>query len=51
MGLAHRITQPIQELTAGAQHIAEGRAGQKVYPMGKDEIALLARTFNSIFCA
>jgi two-component system phosphate regulon sensor histidine kinase PhoR len=44
--LARRISRPIQELTRGAERIAEGAYGQKVYPIGRDETAALARTFN-----
>jgi two-component system, OmpR family, phosphate regulon sensor histidine kinase PhoR len=44
--LARRITSPIQELTDGAERIAAGDYGHKVYAGGADEIRTLARAFN-----
>jgi two-component system phosphate regulon sensor histidine kinase PhoR len=44
--LARRISQPIQELTAGAERIAAGSYGHKVYALGKEELAVLGRAFN-----
>jgi two-component system, OmpR family, phosphate regulon sensor histidine kinase PhoR len=44
--LARRIAVPIQELTEGADRIASGDYGQKVYATGADEVRTLARTFN-----
>ena len=44
--LARRITQPLQEVTAGAERIAAGDYGHKVYAAGHDEVGTLARTFN-----
>jgi two-component system phosphate regulon sensor histidine kinase PhoR len=44
--LARRITQPLQELTTGAERIASGKYGHKVYPAGDDEVGMLARSFN-----
>jgi two-component system phosphate regulon sensor histidine kinase PhoR len=44
--LARRITLPLQELRAGAERVALGDYGHKVYVAGRDEIATLARTFN-----
>src|SRR5262249_14223796 len=41
-------SRPLQELTEGAERIAAGRYGHKVYAVGNDEIATLARTFNSM---
>jgi two-component system phosphate regulon sensor histidine kinase PhoR len=44
--LARRITRPVQELTTGAQRIAAGAYGHRVYAEGPDEVGQLARTFN-----
>jgi two-component system phosphate regulon sensor histidine kinase PhoR len=44
--LTRRITLPVQELTAGAEQIAAGDYGHKVYADGRDEVGVLARTFN-----
>jgi two-component system phosphate regulon sensor histidine kinase PhoR len=44
--LARRMTRPLQELTRGAERIAAGQYGQKVYFLRQDEIGTLARTFN-----
>jgi two-component system, OmpR family, phosphate regulon sensor histidine kinase PhoR len=44
--LAQRITRPLQELTEGAERIAAGGFGHKVYAGGRDEVTTLARTFN-----
>jgi len=44
--LARRITKPLQELTAGAERIAAGDYGHKVYALAADEIGSLARAFN-----
>ena len=44
--LARRITLPIQELTEGAESIAAGDYGHKVYASGADEVRTLARAFN-----
>jgi two-component system phosphate regulon sensor histidine kinase PhoR len=44
--LARRISRPIQELTAGAERIAAGNYGHKVYALGHDELAILGRAFN-----
>jgi two-component system phosphate regulon sensor histidine kinase PhoR len=46
--LAGRITRPLQELTAGAEHIAAGGYGHKVYAGSRDEVGTLARTFNNM---
>lgn len=43
---ARRISRPLQELTRGAEQIAVGDYGGKVYATGQDEIGILARTFN-----
>jgi len=44
--LARRGTLPIQELTEGAERIAAGDYGHKVYASGADEVRTLARAFN-----
>src|SRR5579862_5562828 len=44
--LARRITFPIQELTEGAERIASGDYGHKVYASGADEVRSLAVAFN-----
>jgi two-component system phosphate regulon sensor histidine kinase PhoR len=44
--LARRITGPLQELTAGAERIALGSYGHKVYVAGRDEVGVLARSFD-----
>lgn len=44
--LTRRITQPIEELTRGAQSIAEGRFDQRLDMWSGDEIQLLAEAFN-----
>ena len=44
--LARRITRPLQELTAGAERIATGGYGHRVYAGSGDEVGTLARTFN-----
>jgi len=46
--LAGRISRPLQELTEGAERIAAGGYGHKVYAVGNDEIAALGRAFNSM---
>jgi two-component system phosphate regulon sensor histidine kinase PhoR len=44
--LAHRIAKPIRELTRGAEEIAAGGYGHRVYVEGNDEVGQLTRTFN-----
>lgn len=46
--LAWRLAVPLEELTAGAQRIAAGAYGHKVYAGGKDEIGVLSRAFNTM---
>jgi signal transduction histidine kinase len=43
---ARRITRPLEELTAGAQGIAEGRFDARLNIRSHDEIEVLADTFN-----
>jgi two-component system phosphate regulon sensor histidine kinase PhoR len=44
--LTGRIARPLQELTAGAQQIAAGEFGHKVYLDHRDELGHLADAFN-----
>jgi two-component system, OmpR family, phosphate regulon sensor histidine kinase PhoR len=44
--LARRAAAPLQELTHGAERIAAGEYGYKVYAVGTDETGQLAKTFN-----
>jgi two-component system phosphate regulon sensor histidine kinase PhoR len=46
--LARRVTRPLQELTVGAERIAAGDYGQKVYSAGRDEVGTLARSFSNM---
>jgi signal transduction histidine kinase len=46
MALSRRITRPLEELTAGAQGIAEGRFDARLNIRSHDEIEILADTFN-----
>jgi two-component system phosphate regulon sensor histidine kinase PhoR len=43
---ARRSARPLQELTRGAESIATGAYGHKVYAVGHDEMGTLARAFN-----
>jgi len=43
---ARRISQPLHELTAGAELVAAGEYGHKVYVGGRDEPDMLAAAFN-----
>jgi two-component system phosphate regulon sensor histidine kinase PhoR len=44
--LSRRIIRPLRELTEGADRIAAGAHGHKVYAPGRDEVGKLAQTFN-----
>jgi signal transduction histidine kinase len=44
--LAGRITRPLEELTAGAKGIAEGRFDRRLHIRSHDEIEILAESFN-----
>jgi two-component system phosphate regulon sensor histidine kinase PhoR len=44
--LAARVTRPLREVAEGAQRIAEGDYGHKVYLDRADEVGTLARAFN-----
>src|SRR5262249_30678346 len=46
--LARRISRRLQELKTGAEQIATGGYGHKVFAVGNDEIASLGRAFNSM---
>lgn len=43
---ARRSARPLQELTHGAERIAAGAYGYKVYAIGQDELGTLGRAFN-----
>ena len=45
---AHRITVPIESLTAATEHIAHGDFTQQVQVQSKDEIGRLAAQFNDM---
>jgi two-component system, OmpR family, phosphate regulon sensor histidine kinase PhoR len=44
--LARGITRPLAELTHGAEQIAAGAYGHRIYAEGSNEAGQLARTFN-----
>lgn len=44
--LARKITRPVHELIEGAEEIAAGSYGHRVYAGGRDEVGKLAQTFN-----
>jgi two-component system phosphate regulon sensor histidine kinase PhoR len=44
--LASRVAQPLREVVDGAQRIAQGDYGHKVYVDRGDEVGTLARAFN-----
>jgi signal transduction histidine kinase/DNA-binding response OmpR family regulator len=44
--LARRITRPLEELTRGAQHIAEGHFDRRLDIRSGDELQVLADAFN-----
>jgi two-component system phosphate regulon sensor histidine kinase PhoR len=46
--LARRIGRQLRELTEGAERIAAGGYGHKVYAVGNDDIASLGRAFNAM---
>lgn len=46
--LARLITQPIEELSVGAQAIAQGRFDYRIQSRSKDEVGKLARAFNEM---
>ena len=45
---ARRVARPVADLTRAAKAIAEGDLSARVHPVGDDELALLARTFNGM---
>ena len=46
VGLASRITHPVEVLTAGAKDIADGHFDRHLDIRSNDELEILARTFN-----
>ncbi|MEB3281639.1 MAG: ATP-binding protein [Lyngbya sp.] len=44
--LAHRLIQPISDLTEAASQVSQGKWHQQVQVRGQDELAILAQTFN-----
>jgi two-component system, OmpR family, sensor histidine kinase BaeS len=44
--LARTLTQPLRELTAATQVVASGRLGQQVQVRSRDELGVLAASFN-----
>lgn len=46
--LARRITRPVQQLTAAAEAVAEGRFDQPVAVKARDELGRLSQTFNDM---
>jgi two-component system phosphate regulon sensor histidine kinase PhoR len=43
---ARRVGRPLREITHGAERLAAGGYGHKVYALGHDDIGQLARAFN-----
>ncbi len=48
LGIARRLSRPIQALTGAAQSLRDGDLTQRVKPKGKDEIGQLANSFNHL---
>ncbi|OGP90392.1 MAG: hypothetical protein A2156_06765 [Deltaproteobacteria bacterium RBG_16_48_10] len=48
LGIARRLSRPIQALTGAAQSLRNGDLTQRVNPKGKDEIGQLANAFNHL---
>jgi len=46
--LADRITNPLRKLMTAAIQVAEGELDTLIYPVGKDEIGVLAKSFNTM---
>lgn len=46
--LAYTLLRPVRELTQAASHLAKGDLSQRVPVRGRDELALLAQTFNQM---
>src|SRR6185295_15144206 len=46
--LASRITRPLEELTAGAQDIAQGHFDRRLHIRSHDELEILAKAFNNM---
>ncbi len=48
VALASRITRPLEELTSGAQAIAEGHFDRRLDIRSRDELQILAEAFNNM---
>lgn len=48
LGIARRLSRPIQALTEAAQTLRNGDLTRRVIPKGKDEIGQLANAFNHL---
>jgi len=48
VAFASRITRPLKELTAGAQHIADGHFERRLFIRSNDELEILAEAFNDM---
>lgn len=46
--VSKRISEPVTRLTQAAENIASGQFGEKIPAQGKDEIATLTASFNSM---
>ena len=46
--LARRITEPLLEVVTASSQVAEGNLDAMVRPVGNDEVAVLAETFNEM---
>ena len=46
VGLARRITKPLEALTSGAKDLAEGHVDRRLSITSHDELEILAETFN-----
>ena len=46
--LAYRLLAPIQQLTQAAENLSQGDLSQRVQVSGRDELARLGETFNSM---
>jgi two-component system phosphate regulon sensor histidine kinase PhoR len=44
--LSRSVAQPLHEIIAGAERLAAGEYGYKVYAVGQDEMGTLGRAFN-----
>jgi len=46
--LSRSVLAPVRVLTTASQRIADGRYGERVQPVGSDELGQLARSFNQM---